>query len=400
MDKNKYNYYKSKYKNEKNKYNLSGGGKSYKFPKLRLGLCCSIMTLRYKNDVYSSRRKNLKTIIGNGQDHSGLDEAKNTAKENVIDLIKMMFWAKNHGIDVMRISSELVPHGNNVELVKHFGQAGEEYISLEFLRPYLRTVGRLAGLEGIRLTFHPGQFVQIGTPDKKVFEATVRELEMHTNFLDYMKAPKDSVIVVHIGGMYCDKGETIKRFIKQFKTLPESVKRRVVLENDEKCYDIDDVLRISEELNVPTVFDLFHYYCYKKYHPDKKQLTFDELIPRVLETWKKRDIRPKFHLSEQMQPVKVKGVVNKNAKPIGSHSLYIDEMPQVFLNLYDKYGVEADIMIEAKGKEVAISKLYKKYPDLKPEFRKELPKTLPKDALKDLKLPDEIKEEVRCECEE
>lgn len=356
----------------------------YKYPKIRLGLCCSVLSLRFKYDVYSSRRLNLATIV-----KKGLKWAENVAKENLIDLLKMSFWSKNRGIDVTRISSELVPHGNNIELVRYFGNKAVDYISLEFLRPYLEIVGRVARLEGIRMTFHPGQFVQIGAPNEDVFLASVRELEMHATFLDMMKMGSDSVIVVHIGGMYGDKKGSIRRFIKQFGKLPKKVKRRLVLENDEKCYDADEVLEISKRVKRPMVFDYHHYVCYKKYHPEKEQMTFDKLIPEVLETWNigGERVRPKFHLSEQME-----------GKPVGSHSLLVEEIPEVFLDIPERYGVDIDIMIEAKGKEVAISKLFQKYPALKQKYVKDLPKRFPKDALKDLKLPPEIKEEVECEC--
>lgn len=380
-------FYYKKYIKYKTKYvNLKGGTidpVSYKYPKLRLGLCCSIITLKSQHNIYSSRRSNYKTIIDNG-----LKFGLNVAKANLSDLLRMILWAKNHGIQVMRLSSELVPHGNNIKLEDHFGKAGKEYTSLKQLKPYLKSIGNLAKKEGVRLTFHPGQFVQMASPNEVAYKNSIRELTMHATFLDMMGMPDDSVIVFHIGGAYCDKPGTIKRFINNFNKLPEVVKKRLVLENDEKCYDVEDVLTICEAVNVPLVFDIFHYYCYKKYHPNEPQKSIDKLMPRVLKTWKSRNIRPKFHLSEQMPN-----------KPIGSHSLFIDSIPKEFLEVPSKYGVEVDIMIEAKGKEVTIGKLYNKYPSLAPPLTENPPLKLPKESLKNLKLPEEIKEQVRCECE-
>ena len=104
------NYYK-KYIKYKTKYNTLKAGaqldtNSYKYPKVRLGLCCSIMTLKYQNEIYSSRRSNYKTLIDQGLKH-GI----RVTKTNMSDLLRMIIWSKNHGIQVMRISSELVPHG-------------------------------------------------------------------------------------------------------------------------------------------------------------------------------------------------------------------------------------------------------------------------------------------------
>jgi UV DNA damage endonuclease len=272
------------------------------------------MTLRYRNYIYSSRRLNLKTLI-----NKGLGVGEKVAKNNVIDLMKMIIWNKEHGISVMRVSSELVPHGTNVKLVEKYGKKAEDYIDLKFLKPHLKMVGELARLEGMRITFHPAQFVQLGSPDERVFKNSVKELEMHANFLDLMGMGEDSVIVVHIGGTYCKKKETIDRYIKKVNNLPKFIKDRLVFENDEKCYDAEDVLDICKKVNRPMVFDYHHYECYPNYNKDldlNKRMTVKELIPKVLKTWTKLGIRPKVHLSEQMPN-----------KPVGTHSLFIERIP-------------------------------------------------------------------------
>lgn len=359
----------------------------YTYPKIRLGLCCINMSLKYLEDVFTNRKIILKQI-----EKRGLEETKNLAKENVIDLLKLIFWNKNHGIDVFRISSVLVPHATNKDLIKLFGKEGEDFLTLNFLSPYLELVGHLAKIENMRLTFHPGQFVQVASPDLDIFSRSVDEIEMHTNFLDQMKLDKNSVAVIHIGGTYCAKEETILRFIERFESLPKKLRDRLVLENDEKCYDASDVISICEKVGAPMVLDIFHYYCYKKYHPDIIQMSLDDLIPRILETWKIRNMRPKFHLSEQ-----------QIGSPVGAHSVFVELIPIDLLEIPTKYGVEIDIMIEAKGKEIAIAKLYEKYPDLKPKFRKDLPQTIPKQALKELKYETKIQanenmELANCRC--
>jgi len=100
------------------------------------------------------------------------------------------------------------------------------------------------------------------------------------------------------------------------------------------------------------VFDTHHFDCYKKLHPDEEFDYPERYIPDILLTWKKREIKPKFHVSEQ------------GSGKCGHHSDYIEIIPEYLLNIYIKYGVEVDIMIEAKKKELSIFKLYKKYPQL------------------------------------
>ena len=127
-----------------------------------------------------------------------------------------------------------------------------------------------------------------------------------------------------------------------------------MLENCEKCYSIEDCLEISNRINIPVVFDTHHYECYNILHKDSEENIKEPsfYIPLILETWKKRNIKPKFHVSEQ------------GSGRVGHHSDYIENIPQYLLEIPNKYNVDVDIMIEAKAKEMAIFKLYKKYPSL------------------------------------
>jgi UV DNA damage endonuclease len=97
------------------------------------------------------------------------------------------------------------------------------------------------------------------------------------------------------------------------------------------------------------VFDTHHYECYNKLHPNEILKSPEYYIPLILETWKKRNIKPKFHVSEQ------------GAGKCGHHSDYIQILQNYLLDIPTKYSTNIDIMIEAKMKEKAIFKLYKKY---------------------------------------
>lgn len=162
----------------------------------------------------------------------------------------------------------------------------------------------------------------------------------------------DSVMVVHGGGVYGDKEKTIERWCENYNKLPNMIKKRLVLENCERCFSIKDCLRVSQKVNIPVVFDTHHFTCYKKLHPDEEFEPESYYIPDILKSWNKRQIKPKFHVSEQ------------GAGRTGHHSDYIEVIPDFLLEIPEKYGIHIDIMIEAKKKELAIFKLYNKYPFL------------------------------------
>ena len=308
---------------------------------IQLGLCCLNIELRdSKPTVFCSRRMIIKSI-----EQKGLAVLKGKIIHNLKDVMALMRWNEKNGIKVLRLSSELFPHKSNPKV--------EDY-SLDFAKNLLKQIGDLAKTLNHRLTFHPGQYNVVGTPDISKFNQTICDLKYHADVLDLMGLDNNSVMVVHGGGLYGDKQKTIDRWCEQFYQLPDNVKKRLVIENCEKCFSIKDCLEISRKINIPVVFDTHHYNCYNLLHLEEKDeiKPAEEYILDILETWKKRSIKPKFHVSEQ-----------GNGR-IGHHSDYIEEIPSYLLEIPDKYKVDIDIMIEAKMKEKAIMKLYKKYPNL------------------------------------
>ena len=306
---------------------------------IQLGLCCINMTLRaQKPSIFMSRKMIMRTIR-----EQGIDVLKSKILENLNDLLLMIEWNERNGIKVFRLSSELFPHKTNPEV--------EDY-SYDFARELLAKAGELARSYNQRLTFHPGQYNVLGSPNEKALQKTIEDLGYHADVLDLMGMGPDSVMVIHGGGMYGDKPATRLRWCENYRNLPDKIKRRLVLENCEKCFSIKDCILISKEVGVPIVFDTHHYDCYKLMHPKE---TFDppeDYMGFILESWHKRGIKPKFHVSEQ------------GSGRCGHHSDYIETIPDYLLNIPDLYLADIDIMIEAKKKELAVFKLYEKYPQL------------------------------------
>ena len=296
------------------------------------GLCCNVLCLRERTpSVFPARRAILKTVLESG----GLDTLRSRVIQNLNDVITILHWCDKHDIRAYRLSSDMFPHKSNPRAPDY---------DLDFADDLLKEIGSLAREKGIRLTFHPGQYNVVGTPNEQHFAQTCIDLSYHAEVLDRMGMGIDSVMVVHGGGLYGDKKETIARWCDQFHRLPESVKARLVLENCEKCFNIEDCLEVSRVINIPVVYDTHHHSCYQKLHPDIKLEDGSHYIERILKTWTRRNIRPKFHVSEQ------------GAGRVGHHSDYIENIPIYLRELSD-----VDIMIEAKMKERAIFRLRRKY---------------------------------------
>ena len=307
---------------------------------IQLGLCCLNTILRAQTPfpVFASRKMIIRTVK-----QKGIGCLKAKIIQNLKDVLTMMDWNEQHGIKVFRLSSELFPHKSNPKV--------EDY-DFDFAKDLLKQIGDKSKLYNQRLTFHPGQYNVVGTPNEKAFQQTANDLKYHADVLDLMGLDYNSVMVVHGGGMYGDKEKTKDRWCRQFKMLPENVQKRLVLENCENCFSIKDCIDVSKKIHIPIVFDTHHFECYKIKHPDEKFLEPRYYIPVILNSWKFRNVKPKFHVSEQ------------GAGRCGHHSDFVEVIPDYLLSIPRKHNIEIDIMIEAKKKEQAIFKLYKKYPFL------------------------------------
>ena len=255
----------------------------------------------------------------------------------------MIHWNENNGIKVFRLSSDIFPHKANPNV--------EDY-TFDFAKELLKEAGELAKHYNHRITMHPGQYNVVGTPSESTFEKTILDLDYQAEMLDLMGMGPDSVLVVHGGGLYGDKKAAMDRWCINYMRLPQRVRNRLVLENCEKIFSIVDCLEISRRINIPVVFDTHHFECYKHYHPEDQFQDPSYYMGEIIKTWRKRGIKPKFHISEQ------------GSGRVGHHSDYIDVIPNYLLEIPDKFNIDIDIMIEAKMKELAIKKLYNKYPKL------------------------------------
>ncbi|KAM0751997.1 UV-endonuclease UvdE [Meredithblackwellia eburnea MCA 4105] len=315
----------------------------------RLGYACLNTVLRNSTpSIFCSRTCRIDTIK-----KEGMNFLKELGRQNMADLTKLIEWNAAHHIKFFRMSSEMFP----------FAAHSVYQYSLEYAQEELKEAGETAKRLGVRLTSHPGQFTQLGSPKPVVVENAIRDLNYHCEMMDRMGLDKDSVMIIHGGGVYGDKASALERFKTNFARLSANVQNRLVLENDEMCYNVDDLLPVCEELGIPLVFDYHHDWIYPS------TLPYQELMPRILETWEKRGIKPKQHLSEP----------RKGAETVMEKRAHADRCQRLPEGLPD----DMDLMIEAKDKEQAVFHLFRiydlaetVYEDLRPPVEEETKETL------------------------
>lgn len=261
---------------------------------------------------------------------------------NARDIAKMVRWNDRYGIRFMRLSSEMFPFASHDE----YGYKLEP-----FAADTLREVGKVIADLGHRVTTHPGQFTQLGSPRKQVIDNAIRDLEYHDEMLSLLKLPpqqdRDAVMILHLGGAYGDKPAAIARFKENYARLPQGVKNRLVLENDDVVWSVHELLPLCQELNIPFVLD-FHHHNIIFDETQIREGTKDimELFPAILETWKRKQITPKMHYSEPCP-----SAITRTARR--KHSPRVMTLPSCPDTM--------DLMIEAKDKEQAVFELMRTF---------------------------------------
>lgn len=281
---------------------------------------------------------------------------------NARDIVKMLRWNEEYGIKFMRLSSDMFPFASHRE----YG-----YELAPFASETLAEAGRVAAELGHRLTTHPGQFTQIGSPRDEVVEAAIRDLEYHNEMLTLLKLPeqtnRDAVMILHMGGTYGDKTATLDRFRENYAELSDGVKRRLVLENDDVAWSVHDLLPICEELNIPLVLDFHHHNIVFDPCIHEGTLEIINLFDRIKKTWTRKSIRQKMHYSEP-----TRGAITPHERR--KHSARVKTLPPCVQDM--------DLMIEAKDKEQAVFELMRtfklpgwdKFNDIVPHEREDEPR--------------------------
>ncbi len=247
-----------------------------------------------------------------------------TVGRNLDCLEKTLRWNVEHGIGFFRITSDLVPFASH-PVCRH-DWAGR-------FRDRFHKIGRLVRRHRMRISMHPDQFVLLNAIDPEIVASSIRELEYHVRALDLMGLPVSAKVQIHIGGVYGDKSASLRRFVVQHRKLPRAIKRRLVIENDDRSYTVADCLEVNRLAGTPVLFDAFHH----KVNGSGESVR--DALRRCAATWRRNDGPPMVDYSSQ-----------EPGQRRGRHSEHIDRR-DFRRFLVDARSIDCDVMLEIKDKE-------------------------------------------------
>lgn len=291
----------------------------------RLGLCCQFARepIRFRTTTVTAMLR-----LTRGQ---RLARQAALCREHAGALLASLRFCALHGIGAFRINSQILP----VKTHPVAGYAVDELPGGGEIVEAFRACGALAREHGLRLSFHPDQFVVLNSPNPKTLAHALAELSYQAEVAEWVGA---DTINIHGGGAYGDKAAALQALSRTIARLPASIRSRLTLENDDKVYTPADLLPVCVDTGVPLVYDVHHHRCL----PDG--LSVAEATRKARATWK---TEPLFHLSSPREGW-------QGPRPERHHD-YIDpaDFPREWL------GWPLTVEVEAKAKELAVARLLK-----------------------------------------
>jgi len=295
---------------------------------MNLGYAC-INTSLQANKITTNRTMRRKTF-----DSKGLDYVSELSLQNVKDLKTYILWNNEFRVKLFRLSSQIFPWMEEYDW--------SDLKDFEEINDIMREIGVIATKANQRLTMHPGPYHCLASPNPKVVKRTINGLNKHSEQFDMMgfEPSNYNKINIHVGGAYGDKKSTLKRFIENFELLNENTKKRLVIENDDSPneFSVKDLFDgIHQYIGIPITFDYFHHTF------NTGGLNEEEALKLASTTWPD-NITQCCHYSESRRKEKLDESIRPQA-----HS-------DIIYNKIETYGLNPDIVIEAKLKEQAIFK--------------------------------------------
>jgi UV DNA damage endonuclease len=245
-------------------------------------------------------------------------------RDNIQTFDAALRFCEREGIALYRIPSSIFPFL-------------DEDIGRECIAPLsgaLAKSGARATDKNIRLVMHPDQFVVLTSDSEDVVANSVKILQMHAHIMDLLGQPRSPWALLEIHGGKSGRADAL---VERIATLPDAIRSRLGLENDEYAYSASEIADICLRSGVPMVFDAHHHIVHEKL-ASYDDPSVGEMLLRARATWAVPE-QQLVHISN--------GRSNFNDR---QHADLIDTMPS-------SYRQAPWIEIEAKSKEEAIRRL-------------------------------------------
>lgn len=293
------------------------------YMKIRLGYACITNCLDSTSSSPYTYGEYLK--------YGDMEKLDRVIVSNLKSLEEIIYYNIKNNIHFYRMSSKIIPLATKSDV---------KFDYINKYKSYYDKIGKMISDYDMRVDFHPDQFCVLNSVKSDVVSASIDILKYHYSLLEALGI-KNKILVLHVGSNSFGKDKSIRRFINNFNKLPNYLKKCIAIENDDKVFNVNDVLEISKNTGVPVILDYHHHLC------NKSDFSFEDIFNSF------NNMKVKMHFSS-----------SKNKKDFRSHNDYINGDDFIdFIKILKKYDRDVDIMIEAKCKDDSLFRLvrYIKY---------------------------------------
>jgi UV DNA damage endonuclease len=260
-------------------------------------------------------------------------------------------YLERERIDMYRMTASLAPYVTHPDHPQFHGQVAE-------CAAELAEAGQRARALGIRLSSHPGQYIVLNSEDERIREGAIRDLEVQARLFDAMGLGPEAVVVLHVGGAAGGHSAALDRFERGLERLSDAARSRLTIENDDRTFALAHVMELHRRTGLKVVWDILHHHC-----NDPDGITDRAALELAFSTWP-AGVRPKIHYSTP------KTAMEERKKKVGrrverswvlpqlrAHADVIDPIGFEHFLRETAAGLEFDVMLEAKAKDLALLRL-------------------------------------------
>ena len=248
-------------------------------------------------------------------------------------------------VRVYRMSSQLIPYGTHPDLPQfdYRRQLDDARVAVDHLAEKARRMG-------LRLSTHPGQYTVMNALDDSIVAKAIADIEANAFLLDVIGQPPEAAIVIHVGGAYTDRTAALDRWVHGWERLSDAARARVALENDEVLFGLADVLELHRRTGVRVVLDVHHHRLL-----GARDWALSDALAAAASTWP-AGVRPKIHLSSVSTMLRDDSPKRTGSiPPMRNHADLVS--PWDLMTVVEALPEPADVMLEAKAKDLAVLQL-------------------------------------------
>ena len=289
---------------------------------MKLSLCCISNILAEQGTKF--RTMTYKSYCSKSKEESQ-QKLSEIIQNNFYTSRQIIHHCKKSGIQGYRLSSDLTPVLNHPDV----NLTLEDLPDFKLIQYQINELKKAIKETGIKVSAHPSEYITLTSEDQKAIKNSIRDLESHADIFDRLDLPEsyEAPLNIHVR-KDGNPDEISSRFFNIFNGLPDNVRKRLVLENNDNANGTWSIKNLHhyyyKTSQIPITFDTLHHSILPG------NLTEEEAFNLAYETW---NTTPIFHYSE--------GKNNTRA-----HKDMPDNIPPTYKDVYWD--------VELKGKDYAI----------------------------------------------